>query len=344
MSVTNLGFFVTSWKPWISQLQMWYSEFLLSYLQVWYSQLPHVSYKPGILCYLLKALDITVTDVVFWVPPVLFTGLVFSVTSCQLQTWDSLLPLENLGYHSYRCGILSSSCPIYRSGILSYLMSVTNLRFLTIILLNKLRCHAYFQFSASITWSSLLIQIHILNGKQCRSRSVGFFRSQLIWIYTVCKDRVYPGSAGQGLITSWQQLISQLQVWYSITSCQLQIWDSFYLLTSLDITELVSFGDNLHDMSNPVFWKNKKNIIISLLSVKIAQRVVKIKTIRYEVRARYTYRMNKWKSQSVDNFILFNIFGRKKNYKAIDFSRNSLQTGYGCVKLRKWTKLKLEQS
>ena len=25
-------------------------------------------------------------------------------------------------------------------------------------------------------------------------------RSQLIWIYTVCKDRVYSGSAGQGLI------------------------------------------------------------------------------------------------------------------------------------------------
>ena len=30
-------------------------------------------------------------------------------------------------------------------------------------------------------WSRLLIQIHILNDKQCRSRSVGFFRSQLIW-------------------------------------------------------------------------------------------------------------------------------------------------------------------
>ena len=71
---------------------------------------------------------------------------------------------------------------------------------LTLVLLNKLRCHAYFQFSANqVTWSSLLIQIHILNGKQCRSRSVGFFRSQLIWIYTVCKCRVYPGSAGQGL-------------------------------------------------------------------------------------------------------------------------------------------------
>ena len=71
---------------------------------------------------------------------------------------------------------------------------------LTLVLLNKLRCHAYFQFSANqITWSSLLIQIHILNGKHCRSRSVGFFRSQLICIYTVCKDRVYLGSAGQGL-------------------------------------------------------------------------------------------------------------------------------------------------
>ena len=30
------------------------------------------------------------------------------------------------------------------------------------------------------------------------------FRSELIWIYTVCKDRVYPGSAGQGLILKVQ--------------------------------------------------------------------------------------------------------------------------------------------
>ena len=42
----------------------------------------------------------------------------------------------------------------------------------------------------------------ILNGKQCRSRSVGFFRIQLIWIYTVCKGRIYPSTAaGQGLIS-----------------------------------------------------------------------------------------------------------------------------------------------
>ena len=53
------------------------------------------------------------------------------------------------------------------------------------------------------------------------------------------------------------------------------------------------------------------------------------------------------KHQSADNFILFNIFGRKnKISKVIDFSRNSLQTEEGCDmgKLRKWTKLKLEQS
>ena len=73
-------------------------------------------------------------------------------------------------------------------------------RILTLVLLNKLRCHTLFKFSANqIAWYRLLIWIHILNGKQCRSRSVGFFRSQLIWIYTVCKGKVYPGSAGQGL-------------------------------------------------------------------------------------------------------------------------------------------------
>ena len=71
---------------------------------------------------------------------------------------------------------------------------------LTLVLLNKLRCHALSKFSTNqINWSRLLIWIHIVNGKQCRSRSVGFFRSQLIWIYTVCKGSIYPGSAGQGL-------------------------------------------------------------------------------------------------------------------------------------------------
>ena len=72
---------------------------------------------------------------------------------------------------------------------------------LTLVMLDKLRCHIHFKFSDShITWSRLLIQIHFLIDKQCRSRSVGFWRSQLIWICTVCKSRIYPGSAGQGLM------------------------------------------------------------------------------------------------------------------------------------------------
>ena len=47
--------------------------------------------------------------------------------------------------------------------------------------------------------------------KQCRSRSVGFWRSQLIWIYTICKGRAYPGSARLGLQTQWH---SCNLIWY----------------------------------------------------------------------------------------------------------------------------------
>ena len=68
---------------------------------------------------------------------------------------------------------------------------------------NNLRCHAHFQFSANqINWYRLLIQFYILNDKQRRSRSVGFWRSQLICIYTVCKDIVYLDSAGPELMFS----------------------------------------------------------------------------------------------------------------------------------------------
>ena len=35
-------------------------------------------------------------------------------------------------------------------------------------------------------------------------------------------------------------------------------------------------GNNLHEMSNPVFWENKK-IIINLSSAELAQRVIRIK-------------------------------------------------------------------
>ena len=48
------------------------------------------------------------------------------------------------------------------------------------------------------------------------------------------------------------------------------------------------------------------------------------------------------KFQSVDNLILFNIFGRKKeNFKSVDSSRNSLQTGKGYIK-QKMAKVEVE--
>ena len=57
----------------------------------------------------------------------------------------------------------------------------------TLVILNKLRCDAHFQFPANqITWSGVLMESHIFNDKQCRSISVGFFRSQLIRIYNIC--------------------------------------------------------------------------------------------------------------------------------------------------------------
>ena len=62
--------------------------------------------------------------------------------------------------------------------------------------------------------------MHILNGKQCRSRSVGFFRSQLIWTYTVCKGRIYPGSAGQG----WSVLYTSNMFFHLLTG---YIWYFF---------------------------------------------------------------------------------------------------------------------
>ena len=87
--------------------------------------------------------------------------------------------------------------------------------FLTLILLNKLRWHAHFRFSANEnTCSKLFIQIQILNNKQCRSRPVGFFRSQLIWICTACKGRVYPGSAGQGLKCRMMSAIVLNSAWW----------------------------------------------------------------------------------------------------------------------------------
>ena len=57
-------------------------------------------------------------------------------------------------------------------------------------MLNNLLSHTHFWLPTNqITSYNVFIQIHKLNDKQCRSWSDGFFRSHLIWIYTVCKGR-----------------------------------------------------------------------------------------------------------------------------------------------------------
>ena len=40
--------------------------------------------------------------------------------------------------------------------------------------------------------------------------------------------------------------------------------------------QIVSIGDNLHDISKPVFWEKKIRNIINVSSAKLAQRVVKV--------------------------------------------------------------------
>ena len=86
-----------------------------------------------------------------------------------------------------------------------------------------------------IPWSRLLIQIHIQNGKQSRSRSVGFFRSQLIWIYTVCKGRVNPGSAGQELKT---------QEWKGETERYIRVWHMWIHNNIYEVTQIKSISWN----------------------------------------------------------------------------------------------------
>ena len=70
---------------------------------------------------------------------------------------------------------------------------------LDVLILAMLNKDATAATTNQITWSRLLIQIHILNDKQSRSRSICFWQSQLIWIYTFCKSRTYQSSAGPGL-------------------------------------------------------------------------------------------------------------------------------------------------
>ena len=47
--------------------------------------------------------------------------------------------------------------------------------------------------------------------------------------------------------------------------------------------QIVSNGDNLHEMSNPVLWGKNKNNVINFSSAELAQRVIRVKTIFAEL-------------------------------------------------------------
>ena len=68
-------------------------------------------------------------------------------------------------------------------------------------MLNKLRCHAHSLFSANQI--TCCYDFTYLNGKQCRSRSVGFWRSQLIWIYTCLQRKGISGFSRTRVILRW---------------------------------------------------------------------------------------------------------------------------------------------
>ena len=48
--------------------------------------------------------------------------------------------------------------------------------------------------------------------------------------------------------------------------------------------QVVSAGDNLHEMSKPIFWEKYENIS-SLSSAELAQRVLRVKSFRNITRS-----------------------------------------------------------
>ena len=104
------------------------------------------------------------------------------------EAWVALKLSVHESHHSRSLKQNSSQALIRQHGFMDWAgPSLLASCSLTLVMLNKLRCHVHFQFSANqIIFSRFLIEIHIFNDKKCRSRSVGFFKSQLIWKYTVC--------------------------------------------------------------------------------------------------------------------------------------------------------------
>ena len=120
-------------------------------------------------------------------------------------------------------------------------------------MLNKLR----YQARQSDYLISIVLWIHILNDKQCRSRSVGFFRSQLIWIYTDCKGSVL-SSAGHWLM----RIVNIVSVGLALQIRPNKCFSYFFKKTCCGYSLEVSLRHTSNEYYNLFLRRNKKNISI----------------------------------------------------------------------------------
>ena len=67
----------------------------------------------------------------------------------------------------------------------------------------------------------MLIQIHILNKKTVQIQ----ISHRLIWLYTVCKDKAYPGSGGPGLKLVFLYLQATHEKMYFLAYAPSDDWD-----------------------------------------------------------------------------------------------------------------------
>ena len=106
-----------------------------------------------------------------------------------------------------------------------------------LVVLNKLRCHAYFYLSANqFARSILLIQINTLNDKQCISRSSDYRRSQLIWSYTLPQRQGISRFSWTGTIIDNPNIFSMIYMYAaSVTHIAIRSISTHLCLTSQTI-------------------------------------------------------------------------------------------------------------
>ena len=126
----------------------------------------------------------------------------------------------------------------------------------------------------------LIKVVHIyskLNDKQCRSRSVGFFRSQLIWIYTVFKGWIYPGSARQGLrVNSPIHLIHIYHKNVFVSSDSVLFLSAF--LNDINVCDMTSFPlITWHDsvLRHIFLYSGKKYFLLEITEFYFLQKITK---------------------------------------------------------------------